>query len=497
MEDKNHLYTNISFTEFNSVNDNQHESLTNNEITQIISIINIIKDINHIKKFDFIDYQIGSPFRKDSSQINIQLLFRPKYEWKYTIIKTKDDWYYLKDVLQECYKCDQIEGLMDLLKDLINLYQPIIKESSNNEWMSKKIKHVEYIEFKKNHNLVRFTQEEINIVTEKLEDHYRPSLNFAKPKDGILRYTLESALIKIYKFNDEWFIYKYESDEYIDSEYILCDSMEGLIDILDNIDQDGSIYSIKESNEDEWINKRITCDEAEKFRELHKASEFTQEEKNQIIKHFENDGLVLNTQVTLPLIGVIRKTYYLNVSVYKFDDDWFIFTLEDNRGWDHRVIYLCDTFIGLKNKLDDINKYESPNKHVKYMYDRNGDNPELLLNEFNENEWMDKRLSSLEFMNFKRSHKHIGFSRDEYNIISEYLESDGYQMIDDDLYIGKQKSYGDIRADDGEDSIIYIYKFVDDWYVYKYANEYTDETIFILCDSIDGLVGVLERKHRS
>ena len=168
----------------------------------------------------------------------------------FLIWKLKDEWYYVcrqigGDGTNDYYKCDQFDGLMNLLKSLQNKY---VKENLYSELSQNDDFNIE-----DPNNFENFTTSEKNIITDTLSDYISRklapivlnSLKPAKVEDSTIciyhrdfhNYMMdmgpkaENSGFYITKFKDEWFyVYDYRTNK-----RYRCDQFDGLIKLLNDL----------------------------------------------------------------------------------------------------------------------------------------------------------------------------------------------------------------------------------------------------------------------
>jgi len=189
--------------------------------------------------------------------LNVRLSNKHAINKSVDVYKREDEWFYVwayrKSLAKgKYYKCDQLSGLIDFLKDFYKeelVSSKKLFEAFTKEEYYKEINNTEYHnEFNR---LVRFTSSEVKKIANMISEEYSGSCGYAnvhfyKNSDG--DFTNMAHQIKIVGDTFVYFISKKEDDWYIvekvpfllqgyanrTGKYYLCDQWEGLVRLLND-----------------------------------------------------------------------------------------------------------------------------------------------------------------------------------------------------------------------------------------------------------------------
>lgn len=216
------------------------------------------------------------------------------------------------------------------------------------------------------------------------EDHYinndEPQIEFL----GIKIYLSkigggDRRVVSIIQSEDEWFwtwvFNTYENK----SEYYKCDQLEGLFNLLNNINDEISIneskmekdlYDIipigKRDSKLRGTRENFTKSEIESIRDLTKQKGLLFTIYPSVDGGYTNSGLnkrmednfdvweedLKNIKQHIQIIKNSGGVWQKNTNIYKLEDEWFIILINSSYPYSQSKSYLCDSIDGVMNCLD-------------------------------------------------------------------------------------------------------------------------------------------------
>ena len=213
-------------TEVNSIK----KLLPNNNITNDYIYRRHLGYPNGFKLFNTKGFIVSHPDPNFKPRIfDTEKLSSSWSDTEFYIIKLKDEWYYFYDYINDKqYKCDQFEGLINLIKDkyikTINENQLYMKISGDD--LSDKVN------FDRQEN---FSKTEISYIKKYLNEKKKSIIFDIYNFDGTDFISLKSRngnfKLAIYNLGDEWYLLV----DHIKLQFYKCDQLDGLIECLEKI----------------------------------------------------------------------------------------------------------------------------------------------------------------------------------------------------------------------------------------------------------------------
>lgn len=439
------------------------------------------------------------------------------------ICKLKDEWYLveftwsilvsnsIETVSNEYYKCDQLDGLINCLRD------------KSRKRKRRFIKKLEEYSWEENLGYQKITMDQFRTTWVQYQDDYKYSINdpYTRREINMIESILEVRVdvyfesnlelieennewdIIINKIRDEWYLIKFTRYIYVDdvksdsvSEYYKCDQFDGLVNCLKELK--GRAFRITKtmikkfeeySYGEDLGYKEIQIQDKLLKMKLGIDDNFTKEEINKIseisgIRFGFAPHVFSSTRILSRIDGRV-------IEVIKYDDEWYLVS------YDYEKYYLCDQWDGLINCLKDIKSKLSgpvnwwtewsPVEEEKKFESKSEDEEieeDLGYEEIEQTEFVSNEIVSYtQTKNLDRfTDKEIDYFTNNLNNVSIFNRMLGVGTLFGGTYINIELRRGHIHVIKGKDEWYYVHHS-------RSAIKMPDK--YYQCDQWDGLINCL------
>ena len=274
------------------------------------------------------------------------------------VVQLEDEYYlvvqYQYAQNENYYKCDQVDGVIELIN---NLYNNI--NESKVERLYKQIPNAEYRNLKSNSIKISKSDE----IFKTIYNEYHYDFNKVELSDFNTLINIENGgeEINIYKLPDEYYLvseiipyHEITLDASDGVNYYLCDELKGVMNLLavirdgDEPIDEGKIF---ESNDKLYIQVPYSIDFLQVMNDFNTSLEFTEDE-NKFFRYSGLDNKYSQGCVTLLIHGQYSSGD-IRFIIGKKEDEWYYISMT-YKSYPKYLYFKCDTFEGVKQLINDV-----------------------------------------------------------------------------------------------------------------------------------------------